>query len=622
LSVFTKQSFAEWIYPRLLEFRTKGMISGSTIRLIAGGACAMSKVPRDDENRSPLSPVSGADDRFRFFFDAVADGIFVSNPATGRFIEINQPGCRMFGYAKSELIGRDIGTLSSGAHPYTLEMAIAWLEKSHLAGPQTFEWHCKTKDDVLFWAEISLRFVEFDHTPAVVSIVRDITERRGAQEARQEAATRLRTVVDTAVDGLILIDANGSVLMFNRACERLFGYRAEEMIGKNVNCLMPSPYQEEHDRYLENYHRTGKRKIIGIGREVVGRRNDGTTFAMDLSISETIEDVKTVFVGNIHNLTERKQAAVTEEKLTTILATINDIVWSIASDTYETLYLNPAAERIYGRPASAFYEDPNLFMNIVHPEDRPRVARMLPELIEKGTMTIQYRVVRPDGEVRWLEDKTAIGRDADGRPVRFNGMASDITERKAHEAHILYLATYDAVTDLPNRNLLSDRLTQAMAQAKRNGCTVSVLVLGLDRFKLINDSYGHGFGDALLRELAMRLRNSVRTGDTVARLRGDEFAVLISPLNNLEETIPAVRRLLDIFSHPFVIDHIEQYATASAGIALFPTDGSDPEILLKNAGAAMNRAKLLGRNGLQFFAPEMNAQATERLELEKALKQG
>jgi predicted signal transduction protein with EAL and GGDEF domain len=125
----------------------------------------------------------------------------------------------------------------------------------------------------------------------------------------------------------------------------------------------------------------------------------------------------------------------------------------------------------------------------------------------------------------------------------------------------------------------------------------------------------------LLRELAMRLRNSVRAGDTVARLRGDEFAGLISPLNNLEETIPAVRHLLDIFSHPFVIDHIEQYATARAGIALFPTDGSDPEILLKNAGAAMNRAKLLGRNGLQFFAPEMNAQATERLELEKALKQ-
>ena len=132
--------------------------------------------------------------------------------------------------------------------------------------------------------------------------------------------------------------------------------------------------------------------------------------------------------------TTLKSRKVSKERLATILTTIDNAVWSIAADTYETLYLNPAAERIYGRAASAFYEDPKLFITIVHPEDRPRVARMLPELIEQGTMTIQYRVVRPDGEVRWLEDNTAVARDLDGRPVRFDGVASDITERKAHEA--------------------------------------------------------------------------------------------------------------------------------------------------------------------------------------------
>jgi len=134
--------------------------------------------------------------------------------------------------------------------------------------------------------------------------------------------------------------------------------------------------------------------------------------------------------------TSLKSRMVTEERLATILATIDNVVWSIAGDTYETLYLNPAAERIYGRTASAFYSDPKLFMNIIHPEDRPRVAQMLPELIEQGTMTIQYRIVRPNGEVRWLEDNTAIARDADGRPVRFDGVATDITERKAHEAQL------------------------------------------------------------------------------------------------------------------------------------------------------------------------------------------
>ncbi|WGJ15952.1 PAS domain S-box protein [Methylocapsa sp. D3K7] len=125
---------------------------------------------------------------------------------------------------------------------------------------------------------------------------------------------------------------------------------------------------------------------------------------------------------------------VTEEKLANILATIDTAVWSIAADTFETLYLNPAAEKIYGRTASAFYADPKLFMSIVHPEDRPRVAKMLPQLIEQGTITLQYRILRPDGEERWLEDKATIAYGEGGRPVRFDGIANDITERKVREA--------------------------------------------------------------------------------------------------------------------------------------------------------------------------------------------
>jgi PAS domain S-box-containing protein len=155
-----------------------------------------------------------------------------------------------------------------------------------------------------------------------------------------------------------------------------------------------------------------------------------------------------------------------EEKLTVILATINNIVWSVAADTYKTLYLNPAAERIYGRTASAFYADPELFLNIVHPEDRPRVAQMLPEMIEKGTVTIQYRVVRPDGEVRWLEDTAAIVRDAGGRPVRFNGVASDITERKCLAAEVEYRSTMlHAVSVAAKELLTAATIEDAMANA-------------------------------------------------------------------------------------------------------------------------------------------------------------
>ena len=138
----------------------------------------MSEVLRDDDNRSPLSSPSAVDDRFRVIFDAVNDGIFISDPATGRFIEINQPGCDMFGYSKAELLGCGVDTLSSGAHPHTRDMAVELNEKARLGGPQIFEWRCKTKQGVLFWTEISLRYSEFGDTPAIVAIMRDITERK------------------------------------------------------------------------------------------------------------------------------------------------------------------------------------------------------------------------------------------------------------------------------------------------------------------------------------------------------------------------------------------------------------------------------------------------------------
>jgi diguanylate cyclase (GGDEF)-like protein/PAS domain S-box-containing protein len=160
-----------------------------------------------------------------------------------------------------------------------------------------------------------------------------------------------------------------------------------------------------------------------------------------------------------------RQLRETEEKFVSILATTDNIIWSIAADTYETLYLNPAAEKIYDRPASAFYADPTLFMNIVHPEDRPRVAGMLPELIEKGAMTIQYRVVRPDGELRWLEDRPVTVRGGDGRLVRFNGVASDITERKRLTAKMEYRGKLlHAVSIAAKELLISTAIDKSMAK--------------------------------------------------------------------------------------------------------------------------------------------------------------
>ena len=310
----------------------------------------------------------------------------------------------------------------------------------------------------------------------------------------------------------------------------------------------------------------------------------------------------------------------TEEKLSGVLESIDNVVWSISATSYELLYLSPAAERIYGRPVADFYATHDLWLRIVHPEDRQRVQDSLSELLKRGTLTLQYRILRPDGEVRWLEDRARMVGDAHSQPLRFDGVATDISERKSHEALIEHLASHDALTDLPTRILLDDRITLSLAHAARGQRRLALLFLDLDGFKSINDSFGHGLGDTLLKAVAARLKATVRDGDTVARQGGDEFVILLWDLADADAAALVAQNVLDALSHPFQLDNRDVRVTASIGVSVYPEDGDTSDILLKHADAAMYLAKDLGRNGFQFYTREMGVHAHERVVLESALR--
>ncbi|MFZ5649854.1 MAG: putative bifunctional diguanylate cyclase/phosphodiesterase [Bacillota bacterium] len=184
----------------------------------------------------------------------------------------------------------------------------------------------------------------------------------------------------------------------------------------------------------------------------------------------------------------------------------------------------------------------------------------------------------------------------------------------------IYQSINDPLTGLPNRILFKDRLNLAMAQARRNRQVLAVLLLGLDRFKVINDSLGHNVGDRLLQQVAVRLSHLMRKSDTVARLGGDEFAVLAMDISKDENAARVSQKILEIFTEPFIIGGHELYATASIGIATFPNDGEDAEALIINADTAMYRAKEHGKNTYRLYTPEMNAKALQRLELENSMR--
>lgn len=193
-------------------------------------------------------------------------------------------------------------------------------------------------------------------------------------------------------------------------------------------------------------------------------------------------------------------------------------------------------------------------------------------------------------------------------------------ERKRAEERLTYMAYHDPLTDLPNRTLFYDRLSLALAHARRLDQMLAVLFIDLDQFKNINDSLGHATGDMLLQGAAGRLSSCIRAGDTLARMGGDEFTLLLPGIHQAEDAVKVARKIFDAFKQPWVLGGHEFHLTVSIGISVYPNDGVDPETLLKNADTAMHRAKELGRNSCQFYNPEMKAKILERLAMEKSLR--
>ena len=239
---------------------------------------------------------------------------------------------------------------------------------------------------------------------------------------------------------------------------------------------------------------------------------------------------------------------------------------------------------------------------------------------EKTVTNHEMRFRRKNGEAAWAMLNVSLVDNDSGVASILEGTLVDITERKVAEERVQCLAHYDALTGLPNRVLLRDRLSKALATARRQKHKVAVLFFDLDRFKIINDSLGHSVGDLLLQDVAERLKGCVREEDTVARLGGDEFLIVLTHVNDISGAAVSAERFMDAMTPRFVIQGHSLSLGCSLGISIFPEDGADSETLIKHADAAMYSAKDGGRNNFQFFTADMNAQAVERLALENGLR--
>ena len=525
---------------------------------------------------------------------------------------------KIFGLAESAVLGRPSPIWA------TSQVVAADIRKRVLLGETLHNVEVSWVGADNYSREISLSAAPLrgaeNEVVGILVTASDITDAKRTTRALDQQLRFTRELLEAIPSPIFYKGSDGQYLGFNRAWETFFSKRRNDWIGKcPADLLLP---EQANAAELEDA------KLLVDGKTIIAEDviQDGGGNNRDIirhiSRFSNADGSPAGIIGVLTDFTDFKQVTqaleASEGRFKALTESAMDIVTVLDANGFIT-YQSPSVMHLLGHNPRDMIGMSQF--NLVHRDDVEPMRGMFSELIAKGEMTrpIEFRVMNKSGAWRTLE---SIGKNClnvpEVRGIIVN--TRDVTDRKAIQQRIQHLAYHDALTDLPNRSLMQDRISQAIGRAARSTKRFAVMYIDIDNFKNINDTLGHDVGDELLRQVAKRLNASVRMHDTIARQGGDEFIVLLDRLEGHQGATRVAQKILDALRAAFTVGGTDQHVSGSIGIALYPDDGHDAPTLLKNADTAMFHSKGLGKNTYQFFTPQMNIAVKRRAAMESNLR--